>query len=108
MICPIGTFPIVHQSCNPSARLLPGDYSPMLSGKWRPVSSGLIVRQSGNRADNPTAERRLGELMLAQKESVGLAPPGGEHGGRRKIDGSRGDPSIQRPTLAEAGIDKHL
>jgi phage N-6-adenine-methyltransferase len=53
------------------------------------------------------AERRIGEIIAAQKETVGLAS-GGEHGGRKKIDGSRTDPSIQRPTLAEAGIDKHL
>jgi hypothetical protein len=39
---------------------------------------------------------------------VGLAK-GAEHGGRkRKIDGARSEPSIQRPTLAEAGIDKKL
>jgi hypothetical protein len=42
-----------------------------------------------------------------QRETVGLAT-GGEHGGRRKIDGSRSDPSISRATLSEAGIDKHL
>ena len=53
------------------------------------------------------AARRLGQLMQAQKESVGLAT-GGEHGGRRRIDGSRADPSILRPTLAMQGIDKHL
>jgi len=45
--------------------------------------------------------------MQAQKESVGFAT-GGEHGGRRRIDGSRKDPSIQRPTLAMQGIGKHL
>ena len=53
------------------------------------------------------ATRRLGQLMQAQKETVGLAT-GGEHGGRRRIDGSRADPSIQRPTLAMQGIDKYL
>jgi N6-adenosine-specific RNA methylase IME4 len=53
------------------------------------------------------ATRRLGQLMQAQKETVGLAT-GGEHGGRRRIDGSRADPSIIRPTLAMQGIDKHL
>ena len=41
------------------------------------------------------ATRRLGQLMQAQKESVGLAT-GGEHGGRRRIDGSRADPSFLR------------
>jgi hypothetical protein len=53
------------------------------------------------------AERRLGELIKAQKETVGLAT-GGEHGGRTKIDGSRAAPSNARPTLADAGIDKKL
>jgi N6-adenosine-specific RNA methylase IME4 len=53
------------------------------------------------------AARRLAQLMQAQKESVGLAT-GGEHGGRRRIDGSRADPSIIRPTLGMQGIDKHL
>lgn len=53
------------------------------------------------------AERRLGELIQAQKETVGLAK-GGEHGGRTRIDGSRVDPANPRPTLAEVGIDKHL
>lgn len=53
------------------------------------------------------AERRVGELIAAQKESVGLAV-GGERGGKKRLDGSRTDPSNARPTLAEAGIDKHL
>ena len=53
------------------------------------------------------ATRRLGQLMQAQKESVGLASAG-EHGGRRQIDGSRANPSIPRPTLAMQGIGKHL
>jgi hypothetical protein len=53
------------------------------------------------------ATRRLGQLMQAQKESVGLAS-GGEHGGRRRIDGSRENPSIPRPTLAMQGIGKRL
>jgi len=54
------------------------------------------------------AERRLGEIIAAQKTTVGLAN-GGEHGGRSsKIDGSRAEPSNIRPTLAEAGIDKKL
>lgn len=53
------------------------------------------------------AQRRLGELIRAQKETVGLAT-GGEHGGKAKIDGTRSEPSNARPTLAEAGIDKKL
>jgi len=54
------------------------------------------------------AERRLGELMAAQKARVGVAT-GGQHGGRAsKIDGVRNTPSNAPPTLAEAGIDKNL
>ncbi len=53
------------------------------------------------------AERRLGELIRAQKESAGLAT-GGQRGGRAKIDGSRAAPANKPPTLAEAGIDKKL
>jgi phage N-6-adenine-methyltransferase len=53
------------------------------------------------------AERRLGELLLEQKATVGLAT-GGEHGGRPKIDGSRAEPSNARPTLADIGVDKKL
>ncbi len=53
------------------------------------------------------AERRLGELIVAQKEATGLAT-GGQRGGRKKIDGSRAAPSNKPPTLAEAGIDKKL
>jgi phage N-6-adenine-methyltransferase len=49
------------------------------------------------------AERRIGELMAAQRDSVGLAPAG-----RPKEIGSNPDPIIRPPTLAEAGIDKHL
>ena len=54
------------------------------------------------------AERRLGELMAAQKARVGVAT-GGQHGGRAsKIDGVRNTPSNAPPTFAEAGIDKNL
>jgi hypothetical protein len=53
------------------------------------------------------AERRIGELMAAQRETVGMAS-GGEHGGRASKDGFRENPSNARPTLAEAGIDKNL
>jgi hypothetical protein len=50
----------------------------------------------------------VGELMAAQKQTVGLAS-GGEHGGKaRQLDGVRVTPSNPRPTLAEAGIDKEL
>ena len=53
------------------------------------------------------AERRLGELMAAQKATIGVAK-GGDHGGRASKDGLRHNPSNARPTLAEAGIDKNL
>ena len=53
------------------------------------------------------AERRLGELIRLQKETVGLAT-GGQVGGIRKLDGTRKEPSNRPPTLAEAGIDKKL
>jgi hypothetical protein len=49
------------------------------------------------------AERRLGELIAAQRETVGLAKPPGK---KKKI-GSDSDP-ISQPTLADADIDKHL
>ena len=48
------------------------------------------------------AERRVGELIAAQKASVGLARPG------RPKNGSDVDPIATPATLAEAGIDKHL
>ncbi len=53
------------------------------------------------------AERRLGEMLIEQKDTVGMAT-GGEHGGRSSLDGSRKEPSKKRPTLADAGIDKKL
>jgi hypothetical protein len=46
------------------------------------------------------AEQRVGEMIAAQKATVGLAKPG------PKI-GSAEEPNY-RPTLAEAGIDKEL
>lgn len=51
------------------------------------------------------AERRVGELIAAQRETTGLSH-GVEGDKRRNVErGSKLDP---RPTLAEAGIDKHL
>jgi phage N-6-adenine-methyltransferase len=47
------------------------------------------------------AERRIGELMAAQREA-GLMDVG------RPKNGSQEDPFSKHPTLAEAGIDKHL
>jgi hypothetical protein len=49
-------------------------------------------------------ERRVGELIIEQKVTVGLNPgtrPNKEHGGSMKAPGSI-------PTLADAGIDKKL
>lgn len=47
------------------------------------------------------AERRLGELIIAQKDSVGL-----NKGTIRR--GSESEPRDERPTLADSGIDKKL
>lgn len=47
------------------------------------------------------AERRIGELMEAQRDGVGFAKPG------PKEIGSDDDPNY-RPALADVGIDKHL
>jgi N6-adenosine-specific RNA methylase IME4 len=54
------------------------------------------------------AERRLGEMIIAQKKTVGLAKGGAEKGvGRRGADNAV--PQENRiPTLAEVGIDKKL
>lgn len=48
------------------------------------------------------AERRLGEMIAAQRETVGLS-----EGGRPSKTGSQQNP-VSLPTLAEAGIDKNL
>jgi hypothetical protein len=78
---------------------------------------GILVRASGLAAAARTAlnreleadakvlkleaERKLGQLMQAQEETVGL-----NQGGRPKT-GSTENP-VSRPTLAEAGINKNL
>jgi len=53
------------------------------------------------------AERRLGEMIVAQKQTVGLGGPQHSRGG-----GSKGSKRVplpdSPPTLAEAGIDKKL
>lgn len=49
------------------------------------------------------AERRIGELMAAQRETVGLAPAG-----RPREIGLEENPIIRPITLSEAGIDKNL
>ena len=50
------------------------------------------------------AERRLGELMAAQKATVGAAKGGGD----QKSDHRVGRKPSDLPTLGEAGIDKNL
>lgn len=47
------------------------------------------------------AERRVGELIISQKETVGL-----NAGSLRR--GTQAEPRDERPALAEAGIDKKL
>ena len=54
------------------------------------------------------AERRIGEMMKAQKEA-GLMATGGEYGHLKGKGGLQENPPIDAPpTLAEAGIDKNL
>lgn len=50
------------------------------------------------------AERRLGEILKVQKETVGL----NAGGGGRDTTGARVEPVAAPPTLAEVGIDKKL
>ena len=49
------------------------------------------------------AERRLGEMIQEQKETVGL-----NGGGRPKKTGAEEEPVLQQPTLSDAGISKKL
>jgi hypothetical protein len=51
-----------------------------------------------------TAERRLGQMIVDQKSAVGLAKGGGDKRSKQRVQRRPGDP----PTLAEAGIGKHL
>jgi hypothetical protein len=56
-----------------------------------------------------TAERRVGELIAAQRESVGLAcGMKGKAGPGRGNAGSLATHVSDKPTLADAGIDKDL
>jgi hypothetical protein len=60
------------------------------------------------KAGNLPAERRLGQIM-AEQATVGLAKGGAETGvGRRGNAGPSATRIDAPPTLAEAGIDKHL
>lgn len=54
------------------------------------------------------AERRIGELMQAQKESVGLAKGGQPYQSTGSKSDPVSDPHETPATLAAAGIDKHL
>jgi hypothetical protein len=55
------------------------------------------------------AERRLGQLIDAQKKSVGLATgTRSQLHGRNSSGGTLKEPPESKPTLAEAGIDKKL
>lgn len=47
------------------------------------------------------AERKLGEILREAPKATG-----GEHGGRRPLDGARAEPSNPTPTLRDLGIDK--
>lgn len=53
------------------------------------------------------AERRLGQLIEAQRTTVGLAK-GRAGPGRGKAGSPAGEAFTAAPTLAEAGVDKHL
>lgn len=53
------------------------------------------------------AERRVGEMIAAQKETVGLAK-GGEQFHEEPSTGGTHPPVGRLPTLGEAGIDKNL
>jgi phage N-6-adenine-methyltransferase len=53
------------------------------------------------------AERRIGQLMQAQREVVGLSKGGGTGANQYRAAGLRKNPAA-KPTLADAGIDKNL
>jgi phage N-6-adenine-methyltransferase len=53
------------------------------------------------------AERRIGQLMQAQREAVGLSKGGGTGANQYRAAGLRKNPAAN-PTLADAGIDKNL
>lgn len=76
------------------------------------VAMRAYARQAKNKAleadaweIRSRAEHRIGELIEEQRESVGLAPGGQPY---KRSTGSTPDPVEITPTLAEAGIDKHL
>jgi hypothetical protein len=80
----------------------------VVSGSDRAVRMQAYAKQAKDKQMEADAweirkrsEERLGELMEEQKETVGFSV--GTRGSR--IKGARVD---ERPTLTEAGIDKHL
>ena len=55
------------------------------------------------------AERRLGEMMAEQKETIGLAKPPTEKDEMARFTvGVSDTPTAGAPTLASQGIDKNL
>ncbi len=54
------------------------------------------------------ADRRLGELIKAQKETVGLAHGRGRLGEVQRVLYRIGAQKISRPTLSDVGIDRKL
>ena len=71
------------------------------------MNPGALLRGSepDPRAKVTPTQREIAE----QRETVGLAEgTKGQLIGRGIIGGSISDPPIKTPTLAEAGIDKHL
>jgi hypothetical protein len=106
------TLPYYDQACQALAKAKVLDEAKEI--RDRAEAMRAYARQSQNtqlEADafevRKRAERRLGELIAEEKEQRGLAS-GGEHGGRKKKDGSRAEPSNTRPTLRSAGITKDL
>jgi hypothetical protein len=80
----------------------PPEGGPLLRRSHSASPAGVIgtaVLHSPPNDLDAAAERRIGELMEAQRETVGLAQ------GRRTDLGPK---PTQVGTLAEAGIDKHL
>jgi N6-adenosine-specific RNA methylase IME4 len=55
------------------------------------------------------AERRLGEMLIEHKQTIGLDPgTRGQLAGPGVIGGSAGEPPIERPNLANLGVSKKL
>jgi hypothetical protein len=79
-----------------------GKERPRIAVYWFPTAS--TMRGMAGPFSFARAERRLGELIRAQKETVGL-----NQGAAPGKSGSKGEPVLDaRPTLAAARIDKKL